>query len=890
MAGRDLRALFGSNDHRVGAAEAFTNREDQWRIFVNALEGHLRHVSAAGFDAADLEAPRRNLLVFHGVGGIGKSTLSRRLEAALANAEHRPAQWGEPVWHGPRIVPLRLDLARSANTDFERVVVTIRLAVAAAVGRPMPAFDIALRRYWDHRHPGEPLEEHLRRDGLLTRFGQALPQQMQAALGEVAQGLALPGMLGSAVGQLTGALVRALREHRRSVSALAGCARLADLLEADTDLEALSYYPHLLAWELARLPARKQIAPVVLLDTFEDIGDRTHRDMERLLQHVVWLMPNVFFVVTGRSRLQWADPALHGQLDWTGPVAWPGLAERGLPTPRATPDDPGSRRQILIGNFSDEDRQNYLTHRLTTDGRPLIDPTLRRVIAERSHGLPLYLDLAAMRFLEIRRNGLTPQPADFDGDFPALIARTLTDLTPDERHVLRSVSLLDAFDIPLATATAGISRDAPVLRLLERPFIRHTTTSLWPYHLHALIRSTLRTAEDTTDDRWSPRDWRNAAERAHSAIGRQWAEHTGPGRRLLIACLRQGLALASEFHLDLGWLTEAAWQYVSDSVWEPVTPAPRDTGDEARLQTPADALVELLTALGRRQHEHRRSTATRLAAVVDAGLLPEELGQMALYYLAKAHRDLGHSVASRTGMQQVADGGGRLAPAARRGLAHLARLAGDFPTALTVAQNLGWAGRQNRVLGDIHWPQGDVTRAAEDYEQARNDAEQRGIAGERATAQAHRALALAFADPTTADSEITLAHHLLTDLTLHATTLTVHIAGLIRDAGHSTHTGERAQALRAEIETAGLTSLLPLLELAICFHHAVRADGELLAAAIQRLRRLTHDGDHAYLADIACFMGNRPITPDASPVRWLESEETIRRRWRTLVTERCSTY
>jgi hypothetical protein len=885
-----LRSLFGSNDHRLGADEAFTNREDQWRIFVSALDGHLQHVSAAGFDAADLEAPRRNLLVFHGVGGIGKSTLSRRLEAALANAEHRPAQWGEPVWHGPRIVSLRLDLARSANTDFERVVVTIRLSVAAAVGRPMPAFDIALRRYWDHRHPGEPLEEYLRRDGLLTRFGQALPQQMQAALGEVAQGLALPGMLGSAVGQLTGALVRALREHRRSVSALAGCARLADLLEADTDLEALSYYPHLLAWELARLPARKQIAPVVLLDTFEDIGDRTHRDMERLLQHVVWLMPNVFFVVTGRNRLQWADPALHGQLDWTGPAAWPGLADRGLPTPRATPADPGSRRQILIGNFSDEDRQNYLTHRLTTDGRPLIDPTLRRVIAERSHGLPLYLDLAAMRFLEIRRNGLTPQPADFDGDFPALIARTLTDLTPDERHVLRSVSLLDAFDIPLATAAAGISRDAPVLRLLERPFIRHTTTSLWPYHLHALIRSTLRTAEDTTDDRWSPRDWRNAAERAHRAIGRQWAGHTGPGRRLLIACLRQGLALASEFHLDLGWLTEAAWQYVSDSVWEPVTPASRDTGDETRLQTPADALVELLTALGRRQHEHRRSTATRLAAVIDAGLLPEELGQMALYYLAKAHRDLGHSVASRTGMQQVADGGGRLAPAARRGLAHLARLAGDFPTALAVAQNLGWAGRQNRVLGDIHWPQGDITRAAEDYEQARDDAEQRGIAGERATAQAHRALALAFADPTTADSEIALAHHLLTDLTLHATTLTVHIAGLIRDAGHSTHINERAQALRTEIETAGLTSLLPLLELAVCFHHAVRADEELLAAAIHRLRRLTDGGDHAHLADIACFMGNRPRTPDASPVRWLESEETVRRRWRTLVTQRCSTY
>jgi hypothetical protein len=46
--------------------------------------------------------------------------------------------------------------------------------------------------------------------------------------------------------------------------------------------------------------------PVILLDTFEDVGDRTHRDLERLIQRVVWLMPNCFFVVTGRSRLQWA--------------------------------------------------------------------------------------------------------------------------------------------------------------------------------------------------------------------------------------------------------------------------------------------------------------------------------------------------------------------------------------------------------------------------------------------------------------------------------------------------------------------------------------------------------------------------------------------------------
>ncbi|MFH8796940.1 hypothetical protein [Streptomyces sp. NPDC017941] len=45
-----------------------------------------------------------------------------------------------------------------------------------------------------------------------------------------------------------------------------------------------------------------------------------------------------------------------------------------------------------------------------------------------------------MRYPAIRRSGRAPQPADFDHNFPALIARTLADPTGDERHVLRSVT------------------------------------------------------------------------------------------------------------------------------------------------------------------------------------------------------------------------------------------------------------------------------------------------------------------------------------------------------------------------------------------------------------------------------------------------------------------
>ena len=684
MGGRDLdlRALFGSNDRGIQVEEHFTDRQEQWEAVVAALAEHARAVAAPGFDVEDLETPRDNVLVFHGVGGIGKSTLSRKVESALAHGDQRPAQWGAPVRVNARVLPVRIDLARSAGTDFERVVLTLRLALAE-LGRPLPAFDLALRRYWDHVHPGEPLEEFLRRGGLGRRFGRAVPQQMQSALTDIAQAVLLPGTVGAVVGQITGALVRALRDHRASVRALAGCSRLADLLEAEPGLDALSYYPHLLAWELARLPPARAVVPVILLDTFEDIGDRVHRDLERLLQRVVWLMPNAFFVVTGRSRLQWAEEALHGQLDWTGPAAWPGLA---VPAGTADATAPGPARQILIGDFSAEDCDDYLARRLTRNGEPVMGPDVRAVITARSHGLPLHLDLAVQRFLAIRRTGRDPRPADLDLDFPALIVRTLSDLTPDERHVLRSVSLLDNFDVALASRAAGMTFESAALRMIERPFVRFDPHAVWPYHLHGVIRSTIRTAGDQADDRWSERDWTQAAVRALEAIGERWAEASAPGRGLLVDCLRQGLRLARDFGLGLGWLADAAWSYVADSVWEPLAPPAPDEPAPPTLSTAADALVETLSALARRQHEHREHTVARLTAVVDSGLLPAELRDMAVYYRAKALRDLGRSQDSRDGMRMVADGGGRLAPAARRGASagpcaavRTARAAGSRP-------------------------------------------------------------------------------------------------------------------------------------------------------------------------------------------------------------------
>jgi hypothetical protein len=312
----DLRALFRTNSRALASVDVFANREEEWAAVARSLACLVTTRRDPAFDVEDVQAPRRNVLVFYGVGGIGKTTLSQQINGHLTDPEAGPAQWPALDSELGRVLPVRIDLSKQFGANLEMVMLAVRLAVAT-LGRPMPAFDLAFYRYWEHNHPGEPLEEYLRRHTFFSRFSSrdSLRPQMESGLADMAQALTLPSTIGLLAGQGLRLVVRALRERKQKARVLAGCRRLPDLLEADPDVEALSYYAHLLAWDLAQFPQERTATPVILLDTFEDVGDRTHRDFERLIQRVAWLMPGALFVITGRNRLQWDDTRLEGQLD-----------------------------------------------------------------------------------------------------------------------------------------------------------------------------------------------------------------------------------------------------------------------------------------------------------------------------------------------------------------------------------------------------------------------------------------------------------------------------------------------------------------------------------------------------------------------------------------------
>ena len=880
MAPSDLRSLFRVESDDLRAQNVFTNRYDEWDAIRCSLLAHAATVHAPGFDVSDFGAPRRNVLVMYGVGGIGKTELSKRLEAHLTDATAgSPAHWPPVPAEAGKVLPVRIDFARQSGIDFESMMLAIRLAVGR-LGRPMPAFDLALRHYWDINHPGDPLDGYLRRNGFLRRLlaSTSVPDQIQSVVDNIVQHLELPSVAGSLATTAARGIIKALRERRQEVRTLARCERLADLLEADQDIETLSYFAYLLAWDVAQLPPSHAAILAVLMDTFEEVSDRSHRDLERLVQRVTWLMPNALFVITGRNRLPWDDPALEGQLDWVGPSHWPQLA------PGAETDP----RQHLVGYLSRDDREEYLRTRLVRGGGPVIPAEVRHEIAERSHGLPLYLDLAVMRFLDLhQRTSVVPGPEEFRREFPALVARIVRDLTPGERVVLRTVSLLDSFTVELATAAAGLPREADAWNLVERPLVTRDPEAPWPYKLHDLIRSAVRDADSTTEDRWSPADWRRTARRTLDALGEQLPEPGGKGQRWrLMACLSQGLRLACEYELPLGWLIDAAWQYAAESIWEPVeipvSPQQADSGNSAVT------LALAMRAIARRQRVHRRQTVEELNAILDSGTLPPGAVDLARYYLAECQRHLGEYEASAANMRLVAAGSSPMAGDARRGLAYIARHLGDFPASLEATEALAHNTRYHRALGHLWWVHGRMSMACSEYGKARDLALAEANAGQAALAQASLTLAASFEDRALADEQIELAEDLLRGVRLSWAETHVLIADLVRDAGSDLALPDRAAELALQAEEAGLGSSVAYIRLAVCFHHAVRDESDELQAARVNLSRSAEDGEYAYLVEISHFLDGSEPSPDLRRARWIGGIDEAAARWRSLVKDRRS--
>nr|WP_157527725.1 hypothetical protein [Kibdelosporangium sp. MJ126-NF4]CEL16150.1 hypothetical protein [Kibdelosporangium sp. MJ126-NF4] len=501
----DLEAFFTiGRTTTTSAQNTFTNRTAELDAFVDSMAAHVLDDPVAMVE--DVRSPRRNVLAYYGMGGVGKTRLSKELDSRCETG----------VAQGQERATFRVDFDEGGASDLEGVLLGLR----ASLGRwkaKWPAFDLAFAVYWERAHPGVPLQFAVNNATAVRRMGQRLDlgTQLKEAIEDL---LDSPGGVLGIFTSASRALGRGVKQQLTERRLMRDCPYFEPITETEDPAAMRSYLGSLLAWDLAqyqRSRARDGSTPrfVVFFDTWERLQERApHRgNMEDLLARLVYLMPNALFVITGRNRLRWGDEESRAFMQWAGPAHWPYLADT------VSAVEP---RQHLVGGLSREDADRFLCRRLLMGDVPAIPTGIRRVIVEAADGLPLYLDVAAVRFAQLAVGGTQPSPDDFGDPFPEVVLRLMRDLDGDQRSLLRTASLVSRFDENMLLAGLPALPDSSLSRFIRRSLVRRHSDGHAAFSIHETLRDAVREC-DVAEDRWSEREWARAVSRLLGEIRRR---------------------------------------------------------------------------------------------------------------------------------------------------------------------------------------------------------------------------------------------------------------------------------------------------------------------------------------------------------------------------------
>ncbi|MFG2052829.1 tetratricopeptide repeat protein [Micromonospora sp. NPDC048930] len=494
-----------NGDWSPHAGELFTDREIESQAFKSALASFRRLIDQDD----EVGTERRNIVTFHGLGGIGKTALSERLEAWVKHDLPLVNGWG-PSPATKVDASVRMDLHGSAGRiDMTAVLLALRTGVAG-IRRRWPLFDLAFAAYWSAVRPGEPLPNmHSRSeyaDVVADTTGEVLKD-----LGSVAD-----YVVGTPVGfgvwgirKIIGVL-RRRRDVRLGVDSFAGFESF--LLRCADEPSPTESRPELaceiaatLSWELATMTPSPLVA--VFIDTAERLALDPRRISEGHLNRLIHDMPNVLFVLTGRAMLDWYREN-RVDLPYRGRWIWPGLV----------PDAQDAPRQYLVGNLSPSD-----TRELIQRGRRQLDLPMSDEVAEElarsSAGLPQYLELARQVAISIKTagQGRLVQVTDVTGGLGSLVMRVLDGIPADEQRAIRAACLFRVFDTALIAAAADVDHGCAE-RAVARPMIDRHEGERFPYRMHDAVREAIRRTDHQVAGGWSERDWELAASRAAVAV------------------------------------------------------------------------------------------------------------------------------------------------------------------------------------------------------------------------------------------------------------------------------------------------------------------------------------------------------------------------------------
>ena len=602
-------------DEESAASFLFSDRVPESKALSDSLYAHQRRVWAdqisAGFEP--------NVLVFYGMGGVGKSRLSERLEAWLTGSLGTDSEWGVPPLLPAPALTVRWDLNNiRGNLDVTELLIGLRAGLMRSP-RAWAAFDLAFAAYLGAVRPGETITLQGGRDQADHLFG--VLSSIAADLGAANVATSLSSM---AIRRLVELVSNRFQEHHE----LKKFPNLGDLLArcqalpaGNDSLSVAADLTWLLTEQIEAIPARERPALVIFIDAFERVQDTDAGRPEAALNRLVGQLPFVLFVITGRNQVDWHDAHRVG-LKVVGARRWPSLVPGRTQEPR----------QHVLGRLSPDDAASLFRKRRDIGDWPMCDSLVPALVAQTA-GWPLHMDAVCRVADNLTDDGATElTAADLVLNLPDLLRRLFEDLTDEQARAFHAACLLPYFDRGLAAAVGQVSEGA-VAGCIRRAIVEQNPSENYPYRVHDEIRALVRGAGSDVKAGWTDNDWRAAAERGLAeARHRHEAAIAADDDRATMEALALAITIGVAHNVHAEWLVDAVRLAPTIRGLAPLVPAVTTVP----ATTDAVALVHLISALNAPKAQ---STPIKLLELFEGPTaIAEQGGRWRAYRLRSLYR------------------------------------------------------------------------------------------------------------------------------------------------------------------------------------------------------------------------------------------------------------
>lgn len=388
-------------------------------------------------DFVDKEPLDYNILMYYGIGGIGKSRL---LAENIAYFKE----------HFQKNVCFSVDFndvnKRSIGEALEEFVDD-----CSNQDVPFVAFNLAYAIYFSKKHSGE--EYGRNKNTVRNKFSGFLD----------IIGIWDNGRVKVAVDLIT-RVVDYAKKNSLNDAVLQDLENLKDLSLGEIEQRLPSYFQYDLSRFLQKNPGTYVLFTI---DTFEALNVQQTEEIHRrhnedwvqdMISHFPQeTTPNCYFVICGRDELCWDS-------EWNEYIT-----------------------QIELTDFTKKWAGTYL------ESVGVQEPEIRSAIIRGSQGLPFYLYLSAKTYIDIKNKGGQPRKEDFGGNQKEIINRFIYNLSDDEVRTLKYLAVprfftQNIFEYLLSTFKIACDPER-FEQIIAYSFIQEPIDDR--YYIHALMRDGL---------------------------------------------------------------------------------------------------------------------------------------------------------------------------------------------------------------------------------------------------------------------------------------------------------------------------------------------------------------------------------------------------------------